>query len=179
MRRVGKVLGIAPHFLGRHPFPGPGLAVRCLGELKKERLDILREADAIFIEEIRKAGLYDSIWQAFCLHFSVNPDFENKYNRKFDVLLSCRNDARCANRFRVSVSTGELRHLHSPRINSPSMPVATISTSACSLRIGSFPHQDPKEVRINPSLINFRFNHCLQTVAKTGPTKVESSFSAT
>ena len=66
VRRVGKVLGIAPHFLGRHPFPGPGLAVRCLGELKKERLDILREADAIFIEEIRKAGLYDSIWQAFC-----------------------------------------------------------------------------------------------------------------
>ncbi|WP_423754026.1 glutamine-hydrolyzing GMP synthase [Cloacibacillus evryensis] len=66
VRRVGKVLGIAPHFLGRHPFPGPGLAVRCLGELRKERLDILREADAIFIEEIRKAGLYDSIWQAFC-----------------------------------------------------------------------------------------------------------------
>ena len=66
VRRVGHALGIAPHFLGRHPFPGPGLAVRCLGELKKERLDTLREADAIFIEEIRKAGLYDDIWQAFC-----------------------------------------------------------------------------------------------------------------
>lgn len=66
VRRVGKALGIAPHFLGRHPFPGPGLAVRCLGELKKERLDVLREADAIFMEEIRKAGLYDDIWQAFC-----------------------------------------------------------------------------------------------------------------
>ncbi len=66
VRRVGKVLGIAPHFLERHPFPGPGLAVRCLGELTKERLDILREADAIFIEEIRKAGLYNDIWQAFC-----------------------------------------------------------------------------------------------------------------
>ena len=66
VRRVGKVLGIAPHFLGRHPFPGPGLAVRCLGVLTKERLDILREADAIFIEEICKAGLYDDIWQAFC-----------------------------------------------------------------------------------------------------------------
>lgn len=66
VRRVGKVLGIAQHFLGRHPFPGPGLAVRCLGELTKERLDILREADAIFIDEIRKTGLYDSIWQAFC-----------------------------------------------------------------------------------------------------------------
>ena len=66
VRAVGKVLGREPHFLGRHPFPGPGLAVRCLGELKKERLDVLREADAIFIEEIRKAGLYNDIWQAFC-----------------------------------------------------------------------------------------------------------------
>ena len=59
-------MGIEPHFLERHPFPGPGLAVRCLGELRKERLDVLREADAIFIEEIRKFGLYKEIWQAFC-----------------------------------------------------------------------------------------------------------------
>ena len=66
VREVGKALGIEPHFLERHPFPGPGLAVRCLGELKKERLDVLREADAIFIEEIRKFGLYNEIWQAFC-----------------------------------------------------------------------------------------------------------------
>lgn len=66
VRAIGKVLGIEAHFLERHPFPGPGLAVRCLGELKKERLDVLREADAIFIEEIRKAGLYNDIWQAFC-----------------------------------------------------------------------------------------------------------------
>ncbi len=66
VRAVGKALGIEPHFLERHPFPGPGLAVRCLGELKKERLDVLREADAIFIEEIRKFGLYKDIWQAFC-----------------------------------------------------------------------------------------------------------------
>lgn len=66
VRAVGKVLGIETYFLGRHPFPGPGLAVRCLGELKKERLDVLREADAIFIEEIRKFGEYDNIWQAFC-----------------------------------------------------------------------------------------------------------------
>ncbi len=71
VRRVGRTLGIAPHFLGRHPFPGPGLAVRCLGELKKERLDILREADAIFIEEIRNFGLYDDIWQAFCVLLPV------------------------------------------------------------------------------------------------------------
>lgn len=66
VREVGRALGIEQHFLERHPFPGPGLAVRCLGELKKERLDVLREADAIFIEEIRKFGLYNEIWQAFC-----------------------------------------------------------------------------------------------------------------
>lgn len=66
VRAVGRVLGIADQFLDRHPFPGPGLAVRCLGLLTKDRLDILREADAIFIEEIRKFGLYKEIWQAFC-----------------------------------------------------------------------------------------------------------------
>lgn len=66
VRRVGEALGIDAHFLERHPFPGPGLAVRCLGMLTKERLDILREADAIYIEEIRKFGQYNNIWQAFC-----------------------------------------------------------------------------------------------------------------
>ena len=66
VRELGVALGLPREMVYRHPFPGPGLAVRCLGELRKERLDILREADAIFIEEIRKAGLYDSIWQAFC-----------------------------------------------------------------------------------------------------------------
>lgn len=66
VRTVGKALGIDAHFLERHPFPGPGLAVRCLGELTKDRLDILREADAIFLEEIHKFGQYNNIWQAFC-----------------------------------------------------------------------------------------------------------------
>lgn len=66
VRLVGKVLGIDAHFLDRHPFPGPGLAVRCLGSLNKERLDILREADAIYIEEICGFNQYNNIWQAFC-----------------------------------------------------------------------------------------------------------------
>lgn len=66
VRQVGSVLGVPRHFLKRHPFPGPGLAVRCLGDLTKERLDVLRDADAIFMQEIRDAGLYDDIWQAFC-----------------------------------------------------------------------------------------------------------------
>jgi GMP synthase (glutamine-hydrolysing) len=65
VRAVGESLGMPHDVLWRHPFPGPGLAVRCLGPLTKERLHVLREADAIFDDEIRKAGIYDEIWQAF------------------------------------------------------------------------------------------------------------------
>ncbi|MDR1884859.1 MAG: glutamine-hydrolyzing GMP synthase [Synergistaceae bacterium] len=71
VRRIGPMLNIPEHFLKRHPFPGPGLAVRCIGPLERERLDTLREADAIFVSEIRSAGLYDSIWQAFCVLLPV------------------------------------------------------------------------------------------------------------
>jgi GMP synthase (glutamine-hydrolysing) len=66
VRRVGTELGLPPEIVGRHPFPGPGLAVRILGEITPDRLEILREADAIAMEELRAAGLYDEIWQAFC-----------------------------------------------------------------------------------------------------------------
>ncbi len=65
VRELGAELGLPAHLLGRHPFPGPGLAVRCLGDLTRERLEVLRAADAIVEQEIRAAGLYDSIWQAF------------------------------------------------------------------------------------------------------------------
>jgi GMP synthase (glutamine-hydrolysing) len=71
VRRIGSLLGIPDEMLKRHPFPGPGLAVRCLGELEPGRLDTLREADAIFISEIKSAGLYDDIWQAFCVLLPV------------------------------------------------------------------------------------------------------------
>ena len=64
VREVGKALGLDDHFLSRHPFPGPGLGVRCLGELTAERLRMLQEADAIFIDNLREAGLYEKIWQA-------------------------------------------------------------------------------------------------------------------
>ena len=64
VRALGRVLGLPELLLNRHPFPGPGLGVRCIGELTKERLDTLREVDAIYIDEIRSAGLYDKIWQA-------------------------------------------------------------------------------------------------------------------
>ena len=65
VRLLGKELGLPDSFIGRHPFPGPGLAIRCPGEITREKLDILRKADAVYIDQIRKHGLYDEIWQAF------------------------------------------------------------------------------------------------------------------
>ncbi len=64
VRRVGEVLGLPEIILKRHPFPGPGLAIRLIGNITRERLDILKEADEIFIEGLKKHGLYDSVWQA-------------------------------------------------------------------------------------------------------------------
>jgi len=71
VREVGKILGLPENLIWRHPFPGPGLAVRIIGEVTREKLAILREADAIFIEEIKRAGLYRKIWQAFCVLLDV------------------------------------------------------------------------------------------------------------
>ena len=71
VRQVGRELGLPEDFIGRHPFPGPGLAIRVLGEVTEERLAVLREADAIYLEEIRAAGLYDEIWQAFAVLLPV------------------------------------------------------------------------------------------------------------
>ncbi len=65
VRALGRELGLPDAFIGRHPFPGPGLAIRCPGEITRPKLDILRKADAVFIDQIRRHGLYDDIWQAF------------------------------------------------------------------------------------------------------------------
>ncbi|MEJ6394895.1 glutamine-hydrolyzing GMP synthase [Gymnodinialimonas sp. 2305UL16-5] len=65
VRALGRELGLPDHFIGRHPFPGPGLAIRCPGEITRDKLDTLRLADAVYIDQIRKHGLYDEIWQAF------------------------------------------------------------------------------------------------------------------
>ncbi|MBL0371809.1 glutamine-hydrolyzing GMP synthase [Rhizobium sp. KVB221] len=71
VRVLGKELGLPDSFIGRHPFPGPGLAIRCPGGITREKLDILRDADAVYLDEIRKAGLYDKIWQAFAVLLPV------------------------------------------------------------------------------------------------------------
>jgi GMP synthase (glutamine-hydrolysing) len=71
VRALGRELGLPEAFVGRHPFPGPGLAIRCPGEVTVEKMEILRKADAIYLDEIRKAGLYDRIWQAFAVLLPV------------------------------------------------------------------------------------------------------------
>lgn len=71
VRSVGRELGVSDELIGRHPFPGPGLAVRLLGDITRDKLDLLREADYIFTEELRRAGLYDEIWQAFVVLLPV------------------------------------------------------------------------------------------------------------
>ena len=71
VRVLGKELGLPDSFIGRHPFPGPGLAIRCPGGISRDKLEILRKADAIYLDEIRKADLYDTIWQAFAVLLPV------------------------------------------------------------------------------------------------------------
>jgi GMP synthase (glutamine-hydrolysing) len=70
-RKAGRLLGLSQAIVTRHPFPGPGLAVRIIGEVTRERLEALRRADAILIEEIRRAGVYDQIWQAFAVFLPI------------------------------------------------------------------------------------------------------------
>ncbi|MCK4369636.1 MAG: GMP synthase (glutamine-hydrolyzing), partial [Candidatus Lokiarchaeota archaeon] len=67
VRRIGVKLGVPKEIITRHPFPGPGLAVRIIGPINKDKLNILRDADDILIDEIKKAGIYENLWQAFCV----------------------------------------------------------------------------------------------------------------
>lgn len=90
VRAAGETLGMPHDVVYRHPFPGPGLAVRCLGEITRSRLDTLRAADAIFDDEVRKAGLYDSIWQSFCALLPVRSVGVMGDERTYDECVALR-----------------------------------------------------------------------------------------
>jgi len=90
VRALGQELGLPQAFVGRHPFPGPGLAIRCPGEITREKLDILRRADDVYIEEIRRAGLYDEIWQAFAVLLPVRTVGVMGDFRTYDFVVGLR-----------------------------------------------------------------------------------------
>jgi len=90
VRKLGRELGLPEVFVGRHPFPGPGLAIRIPGEITEEKLEILRQADAIYLDEIRKAGLYDTIWQAFAVLLPVRTVGVMGDARTYDFVCALR-----------------------------------------------------------------------------------------
>lgn len=90
VRALGRELGMPDDFIARHPFPGPGLAIRIPGEITAEKLDILRKADLVYIEEIKNAGLYDAIWQAFAVLLPVKTVGVMGDNRTYDYVCALR-----------------------------------------------------------------------------------------
>jgi GMP synthase (glutamine-hydrolysing) len=90
VRALGRELGLPDHFIGRHPFPGPGLAIRVPGAITRAKLEILREADAVYLDEIRKAGLYDTIWQAFAVLLPVQTVGVMGDGRTYDFVCALR-----------------------------------------------------------------------------------------
>ncbi|MCA8880907.1 MAG: glutamine-hydrolyzing GMP synthase [Rhodobacteraceae bacterium] len=90
VRALGRELGLPAHFIGRHPFPGPGLAIRCPGEVSREKLAILRRADAVYLDQIRRHGLYDEIWQAFAVILPVRTVGVMGDGRSYDFACALR-----------------------------------------------------------------------------------------
>ena len=90
VRELGRELGLPERLVGRHPFPGPGLAIRVPGAITRDKLEILRKADAIYLDEIRRAGLYDSIWQAFAVLLPVRSVGVMGDGRTYDYVLALR-----------------------------------------------------------------------------------------
>ena len=90
VRRVGKALGIAPHILGRHPFPGPGLAIRIIGAITEEKVKLLQEADAIYVGHLRESGWYDKIWQAGAILTPIQTVGVMGDERTYEFVLALR-----------------------------------------------------------------------------------------
>lgn len=90
VRALGRELGVPEIIVSRHPFPGPGLAIRIIGEITQQKIDILQEADAIYIDEIKKAGLYNDIWQAFCALLPIKTVGVMGDARTYDYVLALR-----------------------------------------------------------------------------------------
>jgi len=90
VRALGRELGLPEALVGRHPFPGPGLAIRCPGAITQDKLDILRKADAVYIDQIRKHGLYDEIWQAFAAILPVRTVGVMGDGRTYDYACALR-----------------------------------------------------------------------------------------
>jgi GMP synthase (glutamine-hydrolysing) len=90
VRALGRELGVPEIVVSRHPFPGPGLAIRILGEITEEKIKILQEADAVYIDQIKKAGLYDKIWQAFCALLPVKTVGVMGDARTYEYVLALR-----------------------------------------------------------------------------------------
>lgn len=90
VRALGRELGLPEEFVGRHPFPGPGLAIRIPGEITREKVAILQKADAVYLDEIRKAGLYDEIWQAFAVLLPVRSVGVMGDGRTYDYVCALR-----------------------------------------------------------------------------------------
>ncbi|MDE0092776.1 MAG: glutamine-hydrolyzing GMP synthase [Oligoflexia bacterium] len=90
VRQLGKSLGLQQAILNRHPFPGPGLAIRCLGAITSAQLDILRKADSIYHEELKKNNLYDKIWQAFCVLLPLKTVGVQGDSRSYEQIISIR-----------------------------------------------------------------------------------------
>jgi GMP synthase (glutamine-hydrolysing) len=139
VRALGRELGLPEEIVGRHPFPGPGLGVRCIGEITKERLDTLRGADAIFIDEIREAGLYDDIWQALVCLLPVRSVGVQGDERTYEEVCSLRavtsEDAMTADWFRFPPEVlqrtanricNEVKHINRVLYDITSKPPGTI-----------------------------------------------------